>query len=323
MTTTNRDNDAAPRAVVPADVEAPDRVVWGLTFRQLAILTAAAVAGWGVYRTVGHLMPPVVLIGAAVPLAGVVAVVALGRRDGLPLDVWLLAAIGYRRAPRRQAPPPTDIPAPPPPDTATLAAVPAVLRLPVDAISDTGHLTIDGGRAAAVVACGTVNLHLRTGAEQAALLDGLGRWLNSLSAPVQIVVSAQRVDLDAYATAVADTAVTLPHPALQTAAGDYIDFLHQLADTRDPLRRTVLVVTHSSDATSVTRNGEDTARALARLGVTARLLDGPAVTAAVTAAVDPYQPPPAGPRAVPDTVITSTRTADASAGHDTTRSGTP
>jgi len=38
----NRADDTTPRASVPADIDAPDTIVWGLTFRQLAILAVAA-----------------------------------------------------------------------------------------------------------------------------------------------------------------------------------------------------------------------------------------------------------------------------------------
>jgi hypothetical protein len=100
----NHTPDSHPRASVPADIDAPDKIVWGLTFRQVAILAAAALAAYGAYRMVGHLLPPVVLLVLAVPLAGVVIAVALGRRDGRGLDAWLASALRLRRTPRLQAP---------------------------------------------------------------------------------------------------------------------------------------------------------------------------------------------------------------------------
>lgn len=131
------------------------------------------------------------------------------------------------------------------------------------------------------------------GDEQAALLDGFSRFLNSLTRPAQILVAAQRHDLTPYAEAVLDTGPRLPHPALQAAADDYATFLVELDQTRDPLRRQVLVVVAAE-------HGEEAAsRALSGLGVSATALDGPAVTAALAAAVDPYSPPPPGPRATP------------------------
>jgi len=305
----NRPDDTTPCASVPADVNTPDKIVWGLTFRQLAILGTAAVIAWGLYRSVGQRLPPIVLLVAGVPLAGLVVAVALGRRDGLSMDAWLAAALRLRRTPRLQAPG-----MPPHPSATPLVHTrgadpgrrpPGPLRLPADAITDTGLLQV-AGTSAAVVAAGTVNLGLRTGEEQAALLDGFARWLNSLTAPAQIVVSTQRVDLAPAAKRIDETAPLLPHPALEQAACDYAEFLHELADTRDPLRRHVLLVVRADarERGGAARRGEDTARALTALGVQARVLDGPAYTAALAAAVDPYAPPVPGTRATPDQIIT-------------------
>src|SRR5262249_49155330 len=141
-------------------------------------------------------------------------------------------------------------------------------------------------------------IHLCTGDEQASLLEGFGRFLNSLTAPAQLVVAAQRHDLTPYAQAVIDAAPRLPHPALQATADDHAAFLLELDQTRHPLRRQVLAVVSGEHAA-------DTAvRALSGLGITATALDGPAVTAALAAAVDPYNPPVSGPRALPGTPIT-------------------
>jgi hypothetical protein len=184
------------------------------------------------------------------------------------------------------------------------------LRLPTNTITQEGALVLPGRGRAAVVAAGTVNLGLRTSREQAALIAGFGRWLNSLSAPAQIVISTQPVDLHAHAAAVARQAQLLPNPALAAAAADHARYLAELADSRDPLRRQVLVVVHTEagqPAAAAARRGGDTARALAALGVRARQLDGPAMVAALTAAVDPYTPPVPGRRATPEAVVTADR----------------
>jgi hypothetical protein len=62
------------------------------------------------------------------------------------------------------------------------------------AIDDDGQIGLGTGNQsgrAAMVAATSVNLALRTTDEQAVLIDTYGRWLNSLSTPTQIVVSAQ------------------------------------------------------------------------------------------------------------------------------------
>ena len=109
--------------------------------------------------------------------------------------------------------------------------LPAPLQLPADAIADSGEITLTGGRAA-MVAATTVNLALRTADEQAALIEVFGRWLNSLSTPTQIVVSAQPVDLHSHADHLTQAADALPHPALA-------DLLvhHLVAETRPGVAR--------------------------------------------------------------------------------------
>lgn len=304
------DADMDVRARVPADVEAPDRIMWGLTARQVAILAAAAATDYLIFKAVGPLVPLPVVVALLIPLVGVAAALALGRRDGLPLDGWLWAAVRYRRSPRR-ATPAGDGPAAAPSWAPALPAEPppAVLRLPADAIGEDGVVALGAG-AAVLVAATTVNVGLRTGAEQAALVGSYGRWLNSLTGPVQVMVSAQRVDLTSHALRVADAAQSLPHPALADAALDYSDFLLDVAQRRDPLWRTVTIACASTGergaAAEAMRRAEHTASALSALGAQTRVLDGATATAVLTAAVDPYQYSDASwPRATPHTPVTA------------------
>jgi hypothetical protein len=184
--------------------------------------------------------------------------------------------------------------------------LPAPLKLPAQAIADDGEITLSG-TPAAIVAATTVNLALRTPDEQQALVDTFGRWLNSLSTPTQVVVSAQPVDLASQAITLQDTARSLPHPALESACADHAAFLADLSERRDPLRRQVLIVTRataSGGGHAARRRADDTVRSLAGLGVITRALDGTAATAAIAAAADPYRPPRPGGLAAPHTVIT-------------------
>jgi hypothetical protein len=288
-------DDTIPRAVVPANIAEPDRIAFGLTFRQLTIIGGPSLLGFGCYRSFGPLLPPPVWIAVGILGFAVAVVVALGHRDGLPLDVWLRHGFTFVRSPQ--------VLTPGRPRASAVAAVagrssvPAPLRSPVTRLSPAGVLTSEGG-SKRLIACGTTNIHLRTGSEQAALLDGFGRFLNSLTGPAQLLVSAQRHDLTGHAQATMDLAARLPHPALRAAADDYAAFLLGLDATRDPLRRQVLAVVTGEHA------ADGAVRALSGLGVQAAALDGPAVAAALAGAVDPFTPPVYGPRAVPGTPIT-------------------
>ena len=137
------DPETVVRARMPADVDAPDKVLYGLTFRQLAILAVAAVvfaAGWHLLHP---LLPAAVLVVVAVPLGGIVFAIAVGRRDGLTLDVWLTHAIRCQRAPAALSTADTTATLPPwvtpPTDRVPL---PAPLRLPAQAIDDDGTITL-------------------------------------------------------------------------------------------------------------------------------------------------------------------------------------
>ncbi|GIJ64887.1 PrgI family protein [Virgisporangium aurantiacum] len=307
MNAKNSFDDEPCAARVPADVEAPDRILWGLTARQIAILAAAAAVVYLLWQTIGVRLPLPVFAVAVIPVAGAAAALALGRRDGLSLDAWLLAAIRHRRAPRRAVPANPAGSAPFGPDT-TGHPLPAVLRLPATAIADDGTITVPDVGSVALVAATTVNVGLRTAGEQAAIVGAYGRWLNSLTGPVQIVVSTQRVDLASQAIRIADAAPHLPHPALSDAALDYAEFLEQVAEQRDPLCRTVTVACTAPAGSrgEAMRRAEHTGAALAAVGCRAAVVDAATATAVLTAAVDPFQPADASwPRTPPHTPVTA------------------
>jgi PrgI family protein len=297
--------DEPYRARVPADVDQPDKIVYGLTARQLAIVAVAVAIAYGVFKGLGRLLPQPILIAIMVPIGGAAIVLALGRRDGLTLDLWLLSAIRQSRAPKHHAaaaaePVPAWAPGPG-------MAVPR-LRLPARAISEVGVIDT-GDQAVALVAATTVNLALRSGDEQLALIGAYGRWLNGLSGPVQLVISAQRVDLSGHAQRVADRAATIANAALADAAYDYAGFLDQLAEHRDPLWRTVTIAVTATAGkgrdTEVLRRADHAATSLAALGAQTAVLDGATATAALTCATDPYAPVDVTwPRARPGTPVT-------------------
>lgn len=291
------DVDSPPHAQIPADVSTPDKILYGLTARQALIVAVAGLACYGLWHAVGHRLPPVAVIAALIPIVAVAVVLAVGRRDGLSTDRWLLAALGHHRTPRHLVPAPgAPIPAAPAwapqPSGAPPGVVPSVLRLPAESVTLDGVIHLGGPTTAVMIAATTVNIGLRTTDEQWALLGGYGRWLNALTGPVQIVISRQRADLSAHAARIVATAATLNSPALAAAAGDYADFLLDVTARRDPLTRTVTVVATASGhggAVEATRIGRQSAAALAGLGVETRVLDGGAVTAVLAAATDPYQ----------------------------------
>ena len=170
--------------------------------------------------------------------------------------------------------------------------------------------------AAAVAAVSTVNFALRSPDEQDALAAAYGRWLNSLTGPVQILVRAGRADLSTAVAALREAAPALPHPALEQAALEHAGFLDGLAAERDVLTRQALLILREPGHGTGRPGGGTAGRAIQRAGEAARLLagaglqvqvlDGGQVTALLAACADPAAPPlPAGRTALPGRPVTS------------------
>ncbi|WP_075737761.1 PrgI family protein [Streptomyces acidiscabies] len=232
---------------IPADIDRPDTVLAHLTARQLLILAVTGIVLYTAWSAVRAFVPVLVFLIPAIPLAAGATFIALGKRDGLPLDRLLLAAVRQHLSPRVQVAAPEGIhPAPAwLADRATqepIPASPAALRLPAESVTEAGVIDLGTDGIAAIAVCGTVNFALRTPAEQDALVAGFGRYLHSLTTPAQILVRCQRLDLTAQISELRQRATSLPHPALEAAAREHADFLDQLAADSDLLSRQVLLV---------------------------------------------------------------------------------
>ncbi|MGW4826267.1 PrgI family protein [Amycolatopsis japonica] len=339
---------------VPADVDRPDRVLGPLTTRQLVILGVAGLLLYGLYSATRAFVPLPVFLIVAVPVGITSTVLALGHRDGLPLDRLALAAIRQRLAPRHRVAAPEGVRAAPAWLTAQQdrdgrrkapaePVAPAPLELPAHGVSDTGaqagvvDLGADG--LAVIAVCSTVNFSLRTPGEQEALVASFAHYLHSLTAPVQFLVRAERLDLAPQVAELRAHAGGLPHPALEAAARDHAEYLAELTAQADLLRRQVLLVLreplHSGPAPTsgvlpwrrqrggVERPMPDGAKRAAEqrlvrrigeaielltpAGIVATPLDAAAATGVLAAACNPdtFLPPSAG-LAGADEVITAT-----------------
>ena len=303
------DPETAARARMPADVDAPDKVLYGLTFRQLAILAVAAVvfaAGWHLLHP---LVPPAVLVVVAVPLGGVVFAIAVGRRDGLPFDVWLTHAIRYQRAPHALS-------------TADTTTTPAAV----------GHPTHRPGAAAGAAAATRPrdrrrrhhHPHQHHHGSGPAIVPRSSRrppstspcahppnkprcWTRSAGGSTHSPTPPRSSSPTNPSTCNPPPTPSPPAPpsspiaALAAACADHAAFLTQLAHRRDPLRRQVLITTRASgpDPHAARRHADDTARTLTALGLSARTLDAAAATTALAGCADPYRTPRPGGHAPP------------------------
>ena len=293
------------RVRIPADVDRPDKLLAGLTARQLAILAVAAVALWAGYAATRHLVPPAAYGAVAVPFAAVAALLALGRMEGVPADRWVLAAWRQHRSPRRLVPAPDGVPAAPAflAKSASSKPLPAPLRLPLAGIDAGGVVDLGSDGLAVICRASAVTFSLRTPAEQEALVAGFARFLSSLAEPVQVLVRSERLDVRPAICALLDAAPGLPHVALERAARDHAAFLAGLAASRDLLRREVLVVlrqpagqasAEGDGAGRLLRRAAEAAAALAAAGVSLSVLDGAAAAGVLGRCLDPAAPPRPG-----------------------------
>ncbi|MGW5917544.1 TraG/VirB4 family ATPase [Nocardia fluminea] len=333
---------------IPADVDRSDRLLGPFTARQLAVLATTAAllySGWAATRT---LIAPAVFAAVAAPTFVVVAVAVLTRRDGLSADLLLVAAIGHRLRPRhlvRSGVQPfprwitrranrTRSRSPSP-----VALTARAARLPesVTASGDGGVGVIDlGADGLAVIAvAGTLNLSLRTPAEQDSLVGQLAGWLHTLRQPVQILVRSARLDLTEHITGLYVAAEQMS-PDLAAAAVDHADHLGELIARESPTHRQVLLVWREQTETLSTtglrarlpgrgrarralssgarraaesrllRRMSEAADVLSPLGISVTALDHVAAIAVLTSCTNPEGlVSAAADIAAPDTVITT------------------
>ena len=321
------------RVRIPADVERPDKLLAGLTARQIAILAVAALVLWAGYAATRHLVAPAIYGAAAILVAAVACLLALGRVEGVPADRWVTAAWRQHHAPHRLVPAPDGVP-PVPACLAALGArgagarsgLPSPLRLPLAGVDPNGVLDLGRDGLAVICRASAVTFSLRTPEEQEALVSGFARYLSSLAEPVQVLVRAEPLDVAPAAERLVQAAPGLPHVALERACRDHAAFLADLAATRTLLRREVLVVLRQPKGQptgqpkgqgadpSITRTGEapgdgvgtdgaarlvrranEAVSALAAAGVSLSVLDGAAAAAVLARCLDPGTPASPGP----------------------------
>jgi hypothetical protein len=231
---------------IPADVDRPDRVLAGLTARQLTLLATTGALLYTAWTLTRGFLPWPVFLALAVPVGVLAVVLAFGQRDGLPLDLVLLAAVRHALTPRHRVAASDGMRAAPPRlatrVTGNQVERVAPLHLPAEGVDTAGVVDLGTDGLVVIASCSTINFALRTPSEQEALVAGFARYLHSLTAPVQVLVRTERVDLSTQIAELRDHAGGLPHPALEAAALEHADYLTQLAEQTDLLRRELLLI---------------------------------------------------------------------------------
>lgn len=280
-------------ARIPGNVDAPDRIVMGLTARQAGILTATAVVLYGLYQASRPLLPLLVFGPLAVLVLTTVTVAVTVNRDGLSLDLLGVEAWRHLRSPKRQVLAPEGVEDPPRFVAEAMSdsvTPPAPYSSPVREVGDDGVLDLGRDGASALVRCSTVNFALRTGAEQEVLIGAFARWLNALTGSTQICRTSRPVELAERSIWLRATAPSLPHPALEAAAREHADFLETLAGHGRLLDRDVLLAAHEVGPEPGPRLGRRVAEAAGQLAaceVTTTPLDAATAALALQSAFNP------------------------------------
>jgi len=283
------------RVRLPADVELEDKLAFGLTARQLLLLAATVVPVYGLYTVAASVLPAAVAAALCAPLAIVGAVLALGRRDGLPADRLARLALRYLTAPRQRLLAPEGLPAPLPGGPKRRPALP--LDLPVRTVFRSGLVELSDRSFCVLLRAASGSFTLKSDEEQAALVEAFGRFLNGLTDPVAIYVRSEPVDLAERADALDRTAVEASTPELAAAARAHADFLRELPAAGELRRREILLVlctrareTPKARAT-LERRAREAGELLRASGVELSALDGEQTVALLARALDPPGPP--------------------------------
>jgi hypothetical protein len=282
-----------PAVKVPADVELEDRLAFGLTAKQLALLAGAAVAAYGSFLLLAPLLPTPLAAAAPLLVAAGGGVLALLRRDGLSGDQLALALARFALTPKRQLLAPEGLPARMP--GAPRGPRRAALDIPIRRVLASGLVELADGSHCRLLAAQGTSFELRSPDEQLAFVTAFARFLNALADAVQVVVRSEPASLNAHADRLARTE-EVQSAGLRAAALDHGRFLRSLSDKRPLRRRRILLVLRARE-----RRREPAQAALARLaadagelllgaGVVLHPLDGDEVAQQLAATLDPPGP---------------------------------
>lgn len=292
--TGGKDGGSSMKARIPADVEMPDQIFAGLSIRQLAIVATDLLVLWSMFEVLGSRSSAVIvaILGAPIAAAGLVAVTV--RPAGIAAESFLLHGLRHLVGAKTMVPATEAIPT----DGPTLGTVINRLRplaFPVEDISEDGTINLGSLGRAVISRASSLNLRLRSEAEQRALVDGFAKVLNSLEGPAQFLIRSERADATELLKSLEESIRTLPNQALGTASMHYARFLRTITSDREVLSRSILVClkdhrSNDGDAGRLNRRTDEMSSLLREIGVRLSPLDGQQACLAVRRAADPSVP---------------------------------
>lgn len=283
------------RVRLPANVEMPDRIVAGLTARQLAIIAGDGLLIWLLYVAVGRSLRPAIFSVMALPLAAAGALLIAKTPDGIGFDRLLVLAARFLIRPKRSVLAPDGL------SRRQFRGSVAPIDFPIRNVTHDDLIDLGPEGFAAVCKASGVPLTLLSEAEQAALVETFARFLNSVDGSLQFLIVSRTIELGAYLSALSERARLFSHPALEEAARRHIKYLEQLGERRDVRRRELLVcfrdaAAPQADASArLTRKIDQAQNLLRGLGVSLRRLSSDEAGRYLRTCGDPEgQPPPVG-----------------------------
>jgi hypothetical protein len=319
--------DRSNAVAIPADVDLEDKILAGLTTRQVVIFGVTALVLYGVWGATAHVVGMGGFVVFTVPVAAAAVALALGRRDGVSLDRFVAAALAHQVRTRRLPPDPdqpagsvVSLLAGADPGGVLLRGIRRPVRGPwlpargVGQASTAGVVDLGRDGLAVLAAVSSVSFALRTPAEQDALVAVFARYLHSLTTPVQVLIRAVPLEVRGQVAGLHAAAEDMGNPALARAALDHAEYLAELTQTHELLRRQVVLVlrepppprgpSRDLDAaqvradrialTRLARRLTEATQLLAPAGITVTALDAEQAQAVLEEATFPYQ------AAVPD-----------------------
>lgn len=285
------------KARIPADVEMPDRIFFGLTFRQISIVAIDAFSVWGLFILLRERLEmwAIGLVCAPLVIVGLIFVAA--RPAGVNFERFLGFAVRHLLGPKRfvdktaasrrrdvRPEPMTSLPA--------AETSPGGFALPVRGVADNGAIDLGSEGILAVCRASSLNFALRSQAEKKLLTGGFARLLNSLGGPVQFLIHSEPADAKALIKTLEDRAPKLPNPSLAAAAFSYADFLSSMTSQSDVLTSSVFVCLRErrrtrESARRLDRRAEELSTLVRELGVAVTRLEGREAIALLDGTADP------------------------------------
>jgi hypothetical protein len=278
---------------LPADVELEDRLAFGFTGKQLALLAATAISAYGAFLLLAPLLPTPLAAAASLLVAVAGVFLALVRHDGLSGDQLALALARFALTPKRQLLAPDGLPSPLPGSPRQPRLAP--LDIPIRRVLANGLVELAGGGYCRLLNAQGASFELRSADEQAAFVSVFARFLNALADAVQINIQSEQASLRPHADQIAHTSAERT-PGLHEAALDHARFLHSLGETSPLWRRRIVLVLRSRERQAdlaeiaIARLTTEAIELLRGAQVALQPLDGEQAAALLARSLDPPGP---------------------------------